>query len=141
MIDKHSGQITMLGISLSPMVTRSAFKLSADFGTWENHVGDTIAYFSYKRKLIDGQGRKLVLMVYFHQEQIKSVEMFFFLPDEKESGSWDDWSEQNELRRKAQHDQLLSDQLGAAPYEYKWGKVWSVYDQRSGDSRIIVSYA
>jgi len=51
-----------------------------------------------------------------------------------------DWSRERELDRKAQHDALLSRDLGAPPYAFEWGNILSVFDERSGGSIIIVEY-
>jgi hypothetical protein len=56
------------------------------------------------------------------------------------SSSWDDWSEENELRRKKAHDAWLSSTLGAPPYDCAWGSISSLYDVRGGSASIVVTY-
>ena len=54
--------------------------------------------------------------------------------------SWEKWSEQQELNRKAEHDSWLASELGSPPYQYSWGEIESTYDQRTGSSLISVRY-
>jgi hypothetical protein len=54
--------------------------------------------------------------------------------------SWDDWSEADEQQRKRDHDDWLTAQLGAGPYDYSWGVVSSNYSPQSGSSSITVRY-
>jgi hypothetical protein len=54
--------------------------------------------------------------------------------------SWDKWSEDKELKRKAQHDELLKNAIGNPPYKYSWGLISSNYDPRSGTSNIVLNY-
>lgn len=53
----------------------------------------------------------------------------------------DEWTEKNELERKAVHDRWLRRHLGEPPYEYGWGSVSSEFDAKGCVSEIIVSYA
>jgi hypothetical protein len=140
MIDPQDGQITLEGIRIERGLTRSVFRAKPNFRDWADDYGDTITDFSYKRRLVEN-GISVLLTVHFHVEALESVEFFFLLPSEKETGTWADWSEVNEQSRKSLHDTLLSADLGAAPYHFAWGNVMSVYDERSGASRIIVRYA
>ena len=71
-------------------------------------------------------------------------------------GDWSDWSEDEELARRAWHDEWLAETLGDAwtnaPSEhydlaskgqvrdFPWGRIWSDYDTRSGGSSITIRY-
>ncbi len=62
--------------------------------------------------------------------------------DRRFGASWDDWSEEKELARKAWHDDWLKrTSTITAPRKYVWGRVASSYDERSADSSIEVTYA
>lgn len=52
-----------------------------------------------------------------------------------------DWSEKQELERKALHDVWLRAEFGAPPYEYSWGSITSNYDPKGRVSDIIITYA
>jgi hypothetical protein len=62
------------------------------------------------------------------------------LPQDGDSGSWDDWSEKKERARKKSHDRWLKTLLGSPPYEYPWGAVTSSFNPRSASSSIVISY-
>jgi len=53
---------------------------------------------------------------------------------------WENWSEDNELKRKELHDKWLEENLGIPPYAYDWGTVSSTYDSRAGSSSITFTY-
>jgi hypothetical protein len=53
----------------------------------------------------------------------------------------DEWTMENELKRKVQHDAWLHAELGMPPYEYAWGKIDSEFDAKGCVSEIIVTYA
>lgn len=53
----------------------------------------------------------------------------------------DEWTAENELKRKAMHDAWLRAELGRPPYEYAWGKIASEFDAKGCVSEIIVTYA
>jgi hypothetical protein len=54
--------------------------------------------------------------------------------------SWDNWSEEEEMRIKDKHDCLLKRYLGDPPYKFDWGEITSNYDPRSASSQIIIRY-
>jgi hypothetical protein len=53
----------------------------------------------------------------------------------------DEWTMENELKRKAAHDAWLRVELGKPPYDYVWGKIASELDAKGCVSEIIVTYA
>ena len=57
------------------------------------------------------------------------------------SDQHNEWTEANEMERKAAHDRWLRRNLGEPPYEYGWGSVSSEFDAKGCVSEIIVSYA
>jgi hypothetical protein len=57
-----------------------------------------------------------------------------------EGASWDDWSADAELARKARHDAWLERHLGSLPWWFAWGAVASEYDGRGGSSSVRVCY-
>jgi hypothetical protein len=139
-IAKDTGIVTVAEISVSPNLTRSALKVSSDFSAWQSYVGDAINYFSYKRRVIENESQRILVAAFFHVERLTEVELFYLLPNEPESLGWESWSEVQEMERKALHEMQLKATLGDPPYEFEWGKVLSVYDSRSGASRIIIRY-
>lgn len=53
---------------------------------------------------------------------------------------WGEWSENKELMYRDLNDALLRRHLGPGPYLYSWGKIWSGYEAKSGESTIVVTY-
>ncbi len=54
--------------------------------------------------------------------------------------SWTDWSEELVRKNKNDNDNLLFNALGNPPYEYDWGEICSVYDNKSAVSFMIIRY-
>jgi len=52
-----------------------------------------------------------------------------------------EWSIEIEHERRGLHDEWLRSALGDPPYEYGWGSVVSVFDEKGLGSEIIVAYA
>lgn len=72
----------------------------------------------------------------FRGDQLDSVFILMDLPPDKRA----EWTEANELERKALHDDWLRREIGMPPYEYAWGWIESFYDAKSCVSEIIVKY-
>ena len=139
-LNPSNGEIALDGLIVQPTLSRSVLKLSPDFDAWENYYGDGLSHFSYRRQISDADSMRLLFTLYFHDDHLESAEIFSLLPGEPRSGKWENWSLEQELSRKALHDKFLAESLGAQPYDYAWGQVLSIYDERSAESRIIVKY-
>jgi hypothetical protein len=140
-IDKVTGTVTVGNFSIPSTLTRSGLKSSSDFSVWESYVGNAITHFSYRRKVIENDDQRILLVAFFHIERLTQVELFYLLRNEPESSGWENWSEAQEMERKALHDAQLKATLGNPPYDFAWGKVLSIYDSRSGASSVIIRYS
>ena len=54
--------------------------------------------------------------------------------------TWENWSEEDELRKKALLGKWLEKNVGEPPYDYTWGSMTLTYDRRSASSHITISY-
>jgi hypothetical protein len=54
--------------------------------------------------------------------------------------TWDDWSEEEELRNKKIHDKFLQAELNSNEFHSDWGDIESVNDRRSGSAHIEIRY-
>jgi hypothetical protein len=54
--------------------------------------------------------------------------------------TWENYSKDNELKKKDKHDKWLKRKIGNPPYKYSWGEISSNYDPRSGSSMITIKY-
>jgi len=138
MLHKGTGElfIESIPVTLGPRFTRrdlSALPVAAQ----SQVVNEPYHSYSLGAQQISGQSFFVVL--YFYGQQLESIDMAH---GAGEFGtSWDDWSEERELRRKQWHDDWLREQTGQASHVYEWGKVHSSYDPRSGGSSIIIRYS
>ena len=76
--------------------------------------------------------------LYFYGKKLESIDLAIAAPEL--GASWDDWSEEKEMKRKEKHDVWLIAQTGCASHVYDWGEIDSAYDPRSGGSSITIRY-
>lgn len=88
------------------------------------------------RQLLFGRSFRVTLR--FHLGRLVAVELYQVGAVSKMS--WDEWSKQEEVERKADHDTWLGSMLGRPPYTYAWGSVSSENDPLGGYSCIVVRY-
>lgn len=138
-IDKTSGTVTIPGGSeiIPPELTRSDF-LSSALGASASVCVENEPWCSWNLSPAVTNGKKWYLQLCFHADRLTRVGVTVADPNERQS--WADWSREKEQDRKVQHDVLLTNDLGTPPYNFSWGKVLSVFDERSGGSSIIVEY-
>jgi hypothetical protein len=63
-----------------------------------------------------------------------------FLSMRMKSDESREWSVEQELQRKARHEDWLKEEIGAPPYKYHWGRVVSEFDPKGLASDIIIVY-
>lgn len=99
----------------------------------------TYGYTSYFLKPLLVGNDSFTLVLYFNQDGIiDSVNLS--LSSNDSSTAWNNWSEDDELRKKNKHDKWLLNNVGKPPYKYLWGEISSNYDPRSGSSMITIRY-
>jgi hypothetical protein len=134
MMDATSGELRFdTGESLGPALTQQAFQ-ATPMGATASSLG--AAGFRLGPREIAGQ--KFEASIWFVGNALRRVDLSMVQP--VEATSWDDYSEDRELARKAKHDAWLDAQLGPDPWRLSWGDVQSDWDPRSGSSSIIIAY-
>ena len=84
-------------------------------------------------------GEVFFVVLYFYGQQLESIDL---ANASQEFGtSWNDWSEEKEMKRKEAHDRWLISQTGADARDYDWGSIYSDYDPRSSGSSIVIRYS
>lgn len=139
MIDSADGRITFQepAFALSPATTRDAF-LSGDVGrAAATFVVGAADYISYRIPRAASSETEFIVIPWFNRQRLYRVSLVWCNP---ESGkSWADWSEQNEMKSKAVHDEWLERVLPGGG-ERPWGWARSIYSARGGESSILVEY-
>jgi len=138
MLDKSIGElyIESIPVKLGPRFTRRALS-STPVAAQSQVVNEPYHSYSLGEQRIASQPFFVVL--YFYGQQLESINLAHSA--EEFGTSWDDWSEEGELRRKQRHDDWLRGQTGHASHVYEWGEVGSDYDPRSGSSSITIRYS
>lgn len=132
MIDKTTGTVTVENLTISKVDTKSSFLTKNStliLDTFNNN--EWITY-----RLINFQ--EVIISLIFNGEKLKQIHLVSIDPNS--GGDWNSWSIESEKVRKQIHDKWLTTDLYTQPYVYEWGKVDSVYDDKSGCSQIIIHY-
>lgn len=94
-------------------------------------------YASYKTKPFKYLNKNVIFVLSFEGNEISRVGIYFFKP----SSAWSESVVQEEKDKKLDQDLWLKQIFGRdGPYCFPWGKVESLYDQRSCSSSIVVSF-
>ena len=123
--------------TLEPWLTRDGF-LNGSFAVIAKTHVENEPYHSWK---LSSQFRSANInfwvAIFFHDQQLT---MLSLMDDDPRFGtSWDDYSLEKEMERKASHDTWLTHCL-ASKRKFSWGSVWSGYDDRGGFSSIKIRY-
>ncbi len=80
----------------------------------------------------------LSMTFYFDNNTLKSLQ---FIVSNKViiMRSWDDWSEEEELKNRGYYDDWLTNQIGKVR-QFAWGKVAAYYDKKGASSGISLEY-
>lgn len=132
MIDQRTGSIELLGGEVKPFLKLSNF-LETELGRRAKKGLEHGEWLNYDARI----GDSLNAVFVFKDGALVEARLSKRSPEES---SWATWSEAEESRRKAAHDDLLKQELGNPPYRFLWGVVESVLDQKGGGSQIIVRY-
>ncbi|WP_282014034.1 hypothetical protein [Marinifilum flexuosum] len=79
----------------------------------------------------------LTLRLIFIQRTLKSVEIYIQFNGLEEPNSWNDWTEQFELKKKAKQNEWIDNQVGKKRI-FNWGMIKSSFDRKCGYSSIII---
>lgn len=82
-------------------------------------------------------GKTIIVDFLFENGVVESFGVYFFDGEE----GWSSDTEMSEQKKKKDQDKWLKKNIGATlPYEFDWGSIVSLYDQKSGFSNIVVRY-
>ncbi len=137
MLNTNTGGLQIKGVTLSPKFTKNEFT-NSDLA-YDILREDNYGHTRYQLKPQFIWGERWAILLYFNPDQILEMISLGLLDDEK-LHSWENWSEEKELQKKAKHDLFLAQNLGDPPYEYWWGEISSQYESRSGSSNITIRY-
>jgi hypothetical protein len=138
MLDLNNGGLRIKDVVLRPRLTKDEFVRTELYPDVLRE--DQYGYTRYSLRPQDLLGERWSVFLYFNPDQMLEMVSLSMLEDEKMS-SWEHWSEEKELEKKAKHDAFLVQYLGKPPYKYKWGEVSSQYDPRSGSSDVTIQYS
>ena len=94
-------------------------------------------YNSFKTDAIRFFNKDVIFTLYFEYGKIKRVSLNFV----SGGAGWSENVQAEEMKKKQDQDSWLKNILkGMPPYDFKWGKVESVYDPRATISSVVISF-
>lgn len=135
-IENGEAVIKSIPVTLRPQFTLRELR-SLKIALVPQIINDPFRSYALGKRIIGDRIFHVVL--YFYKEKLESIH----LADSSEEfgASWDEWSEEKELKRKEAHDRWLIAETGNASHVYRWGEIISPYDPRSGGSSITIRYS
>jgi len=129
------GEFKVLDLLIKPNLNLQDFKNSelgkkakkkTQFGDFESYLIEDYTIFN----------RTFSPVLMFAKSCISSIQFY----SEDESKGWGEYSSSDEKNKKKRNDELLQKILGDPPYNFGWGNIESIYDQKAGYSYIIINY-
>ena len=133
-IDSQTGVVELEGIGLIGPQSMETFRASA-LGRNARLIAVSGRWETYSAATASGT-EEFALTLLFFGARLAEIH----LAKIKAGASWANWSKENELKTEEEHNRLLAAVLGQPPYQFSWGEVLSVFDPKSGASKIVVRY-
>jgi len=139
-ITQETGVIKLpeIGATIAASLSRAQFLQTPEFFEARVFVRSE-PWCSYRLPAISQKYTELVIVVQFHGEELVSLDLCHGA--HCFGSSWEDWSEERELARKAFHERWLASEVGVHPGNYAWGQIASYYDEQGRFSTIAIRYA
>ena len=134
-----NGYYGEINISDKFKISRSTTKnqLFDFFGEENISVRDVeTGYIHYTvRDIYIGESNFIFVTTFYH-ETINSVSFVF---DYSPTDTWNDWSEEKELKRLDKYEKWLTQQIGTKR-NYPWGVIGASFDAKGGSTSIVMRY-
>ncbi|MBF0397553.1 MAG: hypothetical protein HQK78_12315 [Desulfobacterales bacterium] len=143
MIDQKTGLLNLTSeLTVSPNLTREQF-LSLPISKKASIFLKNEPWCSYQIKVEipdkNSNPELWSIVIYFEGSDIQMLHLTIL--GEKQSESCAEYSTKKEMDRKKRHDDWLKTYLGlSSKRNFPWGKIASVYDARSAESLISITY-
>lgn len=139
MLNPTTGHLTFddAAISIAPDLTREPF-LATPWGESAKHWMTNEPWHSWRLDgTVPSTGIPFIVVLYFHAQTLTAVHLVH--SDPKFGTSWDDHTMKKQMARKDSHDAWLDACIGSER-KFNWGEVFSVYDEKVGESVIKIQY-
>jgi hypothetical protein len=139
----RDGRIDVGAIILEPALDEAS--LLAAVGDNAKPLVHNGVYRSYLLTKATVNGRDFRPSAYFTDGQLASVHLTYADPQAEGGSAWENYSFERERAIARDDAQWLTDTLAGIgsltdTYTFKWGRIWSGFDEHCGFSSIVVSY-
>lgn len=134
---KDGRLVVAYDLVLSSQLTKSQF-LASSMSRNAQLLLINYPYTKYKFTSVLEVGLECILIVSFVGEALQEIYIYPLWTEQPTQ--WFDAQQSVEQANKKRNDRLLENLLGTPPYEYSWGEITSIYDQKGGSSGIVVRY-
>jgi hypothetical protein len=83
------------------------------------------------------EGKYFTFSLGFYQARLYETVVVFY---QGKKPTWDDWSEEKQLRDRKGYEQWLDETLGKNKRQFAWGRIVTFYEYRSGGAGISIRY-
>ena len=138
LIDKFNGHLLFSNdFEVSPKTTPD--NLLQYFGQENVKIRDI--QNGWKHYIISNikKGNAYFLMTIYFEHGILSFLSLIIYDKVILKDSWDNWSKENELKKRDYFDNWLTEQVGQKR-EFSWGSVGAFFDNKGGFSSIVLRY-
>ena len=130
-ISTDNGVITFASGIISRALSRSDF-LKSPAGAGAEVLNINAVSATYRIHPETG----VIASVRFREDSLELVSLLFAMKDDTGVS----WTREREFERKAIHDKWLLEEIGPPPYQFSWGEIESLFDEKACVSDIIVGY-
>jgi hypothetical protein len=93
-------------------------------------------YIHYRVHDVDINSTLFSFVLIFYLDRLEMINLGF----DRSGDSWDNWSEEKELKREKKYNDWLNDQIGLQR-SFDWGDIWARFDIKNGSSNIGLRYS
>ena len=138
MINHENGMMMFDSIIISPHMQLETFldSIKQD-DIISQHNSNYIDLFIKPQK---GGEHFFLLRLFFERKSEKLEYVQLVIQNDDSIPSWTDWSEKKQLKKKKYNDLWLMKNMGHPPYNYIWGSLNSVYNEKEASSYILIKF-
>jgi hypothetical protein len=138
LINKETGELSFADdFILSPKTTpEEIFQYFKD-GVL-NDMGPKSGWKNYTIRNIQLDNLYFIFTFHFEKDILRHLD-FIVSENPIVAGSWDDWSEKEEEKKRNDYNNWLTKEIGKSR-EFPWGRVDAIFDRIGGGTSIILRY-
>ena len=139
MIDINTGELCVDGseCKIDPSLHKDTF-LESKFGQGAQELVSNEGWSTFKINPCSIKENIFLVGLTFYENKVSELSLIHIAPNEIHT--WANYTVEKEKDRKVIHDEYLKKNFGKSPYQFPWGQIISVFDEKGGFSEIVIRY-